>query len=92
MRWPASGTRSAFSGPWKTWVWIAKPGPFPDHHRYSANDLAFAGRWHPADDREGCSKMRGLTAAEAWVLPVEAELAPALIELILEKLRGRQAA
>ena len=34
----------------------------------------------------------GLTAAEAWVLPVEAELAPALIDLILERLRGRQAA
>jgi tetraacyldisaccharide 4'-kinase len=36
--------------------------------------------------------MRGTDAGETWVLPVEAELPPALIELILEKLRGRQAA
>ena len=37
-------------------------------------------------------KCVGLTAGETWVLPVEAELSPALIDLILEKLRGRQAA
>jgi tetraacyldisaccharide 4'-kinase len=37
-------------------------------------------------------KCAGLTVGETWVLPVEAELSPALIELILEKLRGRQAA
>ncbi len=34
-------------------------------------------------------KCAGLTEAEAWVLPVEADVAPALIDLIVEKLRGR---
>jgi tetraacyldisaccharide 4'-kinase len=36
-------------------------------------------------------KCAGLTVGETWVLPVDAELSPALIDLILEKLRGRQA-
>ena len=37
-------------------------------------------------------KCAGLTAGEAWVLPVEAVLPPALIDLIVEKLRGRPTA
>jgi len=65
---------------------------FPDHHRYSANDLAFAADGILLMTEKDAVKCAGLTAGEAWVLPVEAELPPALIELILEKLRGRQAA
>jgi tetraacyldisaccharide 4'-kinase len=37
-------------------------------------------------------KCLALVPGEAWFLPVEAELPPALIELVEEKLRGRQAA
>ena len=66
--------------------------PFPDHHAYSAADLAFAGDGVLLMTEKDAVKCAGLTAAEAWVLPVEAEVAPALIDLILEKLRGRQAA
>jgi tetraacyldisaccharide 4'-kinase len=69
-----------------------KRHPFPDHHAYSAADLAFAGDGVLLMTEKDAVKCAGLTAAEAWVLPVEAELAPALIDLILEKLRGRQAA
>jgi tetraacyldisaccharide 4'-kinase len=65
---------------------------FPDHHRYSANDLAFAADGILLMTEKDAVKCAGLTAGETWVLPVEAELPPALIELILEKLRGRQAA
>mgnify|MGYP000865835249 CR=1 FL=1 len=66
--------------------------PFPDHHSYSAPDLAFASDGVLLMTEKDAVKCAGLTAAEAWVLPVEAELAPALIDLILEKLRGRQTA
>ncbi|MBK8889672.1 MAG: tetraacyldisaccharide 4'-kinase [Dechloromonas sp.] len=66
--------------------------PFPDHHSYSAADLAFAGDGVLLMTEKDAVKCAGLTAAETWVLPVEAELSPALIDLILEKLRGRQAA
>ena len=66
--------------------------PFPDHHRYSAADLAFARNGILLMTEKDAVKCTGLTAGETWVLPVDAELSPALIELILEKLRGRQAA
>ena len=66
--------------------------PFPDHHAYSAADLAFAGDGVLLMTEKDAVKCAGLTVGETWVLPVEAELSPALIDLILEKLRGRQVA
>ena len=66
--------------------------PFPDHYAYLTADLAFAGDGILLMTEKDAVKCAGLTAGETWVLPVEAELSPALIELILEKLRGRQAA
>jgi len=66
--------------------------PFPDHHAYGAADLAFAKDGVLLMTEKDAVKCAGLTAGETWVLPVEAKLSPALIDLILEKLRGRQAA
>lgn len=66
--------------------------PFPDHHRYSPADLAFAKDGILLMTEKDAVKCAGLTSGETWVLPVEAELSPALIDLIVEKLRGRQAA
>ncbi|MDP3537746.1 MAG: tetraacyldisaccharide 4'-kinase [Azonexus sp.] len=66
--------------------------PFPDHHAYAEADLAFASDGILLMTEKDAVKCAGLTLGETWVLPVEAELSPALIDLILEKLRGRQAA
>jgi tetraacyldisaccharide 4'-kinase len=66
--------------------------PFADHHAYSLADLAFARDGILLMTEKDAVKCAGLVAGETWVLPVEAELSPALIEHILEKLRGRQAA
>ena len=66
--------------------------PFPDHHTYSSEDLAFAKPDVLLMTEKDAVKCVGMTAGETWVLPVDAELSPALIDLILEKLRGRQAA
>lgn len=66
--------------------------PFPDHHRYSAADLSFAQDGVLLMTEKDAVKCAGLTMGETWVLPVEAELPPAFVDLILEKLRGRQAA
>jgi len=71
---------------------VFEPHPFPDHHAYTAADLAFAQDGILLMTEKDAVKCAGLTAGETWVLPVEAELSPALIDLILEKLRGRQAA
>jgi tetraacyldisaccharide 4'-kinase len=66
--------------------------PFPDHHRYVQSDLAFAEGGILLMTEKDAVKCAHLTVGEAWVLPVEAELSPALIDHIVEKLRGRQVA
>ena len=66
--------------------------PFPDHHRYAQPDLAFAEGGILLMTEKDAVKCRDLQAGEAWVLPVEADLSPALIDHIVEKLRGRQVA
>jgi len=66
--------------------------PFPDHHAYVAADLAFARDGILLMTEKDAVKCAGLTAGETWVLPVEAELSPALIDLVVEKLRGRPTA
>lgn len=66
--------------------------PFPDHHRYTQSDLAFAEGGVLLMTEKDAVKCANLTLGEAWVLPVEAELSPALIDHIVEKLRGRQVA
>ena len=66
--------------------------PFPDHHAYTPADLALAADGVLLMTEKDAVKCAGLTAGETWVLPVEAGLSPALIELVLEKIRGRKAA
>lgn len=69
-----------------------EPHPFPDHHAYSADDLSFARDGVLLMTEKDAVKCVGLTVGETWVLPVEAELSSALVELVMEKIRGRQAA
>ena len=66
--------------------------PFPDHHRYTAADLVFAEGGILLMTEKDAVKCANLPMGEAWVLPVAAELSPALIDHIVEKLRGRQVA
>ena len=66
--------------------------PFPDHHAYTQSDLAFADDGILLLTEKDAVKCAQLKLGEAWVLPVEAELSSALIDHILEKLRGRQVA
>ena len=63
--------------------------PFADHHPYTVADLAFGEDAVLLMTEKDAVKCADLTQAEAWVLPVEADVAPALIDLIVEKLRGR---
>lgn len=63
--------------------------PFSDHHAYTADDLAFAGDGVLLMTEKDAVKCAPLVPGETWVLPVEAELSPALVKLIVEKIRGR---
>ena len=67
---------------------------FPDHHRYSAADLAFADDGVLLMTEKDAVKCASLTAREAWVLPVDAQIAASadgksLLDTILEEIDGR---
>ena len=62
--------------------------PFPDHHRYLAPDLDFAGDAILATEKDGV-KLRGLSRLPVWVLPVDAQIEPDLATFVMEKIDGR---
>lgn len=68
------------------------PHAFPDHHAYRAEDLDFGPDAVLLMTEKDAVKCAGLSPAPIWMLPVAAELPPALIDLLLEKINGRQAA
>lgn len=68
--------------------------PFPDHHAYGTDDLAFARDGVLLMTEKDAVKCAALSLPEAWVLPVQARLEAApdgrlLLDLLLEKLDGR---
>ena len=66
------------------------PHAFPDHHAYQSSDFAFGEAAVCLMTEKDAVKCAGLIPGEAWVLPVEADIPPALTNLIVEKLRGHQ--
>lgn len=71
--------------------------PFPDHHAYTAADLAFARDGVLLMTEKDAVKCAAIYAGEAWLLPVAAEIlpcagsakVPGLLDIILEKFNGR---
>ncbi|HRQ46416.1 MAG TPA: tetraacyldisaccharide 4'-kinase [Rhodocyclaceae bacterium] len=69
------------------------PHAFPDHHRFSADDLAFAPGEPKILTAKDAVKCRAFAPADTWEFPVTAQIEPIALERILEKLsHGRQAA
>ena len=67
--------------------------PFPDHHHYSVQDLAFASDGVLLMTEKDAVKCARLPLGEAWVLPVAAQISTitqgnSLLVSILEKLNG----
>lgn len=60
--------------------------PFPDHHRYTADDLAFGDGLPVLMTEKDTVKCRGFAAANWWSVPVSAELPPAFFDAIGERL------
>lgn len=60
--------------------------PFPDHHRYQPEDLAFSGAMVMTEKDAVKCAFSGMK--EAWVLAVEAEVDPGLGQIILDKLKN----
>ncbi len=65
---------------------------FPDHHRYSRGDVAFAGAPAVLMTQKDAVKCRAFADARMWMLPIRAHLDPALVELVVEKVDGSQVA
>lgn len=70
-----------------------EPHPFPDHHRYSEEDLEFARNGVLLMTEKDAVKCAAMDLGEAWVLPVTATVEAAqdgrtLLGTILEKLDG----
>ncbi|MDO8292887.1 MAG: tetraacyldisaccharide 4'-kinase [Gallionella sp.] len=70
------------------------PHTFPDHHPYSADDLAFAGCDAILLTEKDAVKCAAFADARYWVLRVDAQLDSALIDHILRKIEshGRKTA
>jgi tetraacyldisaccharide 4'-kinase len=65
---------------------------FPDHHAYTAADLAFARDGVLLTTAKDGVKCAAIYGGEAWVLPVDAQLTPDLSAFVLEKINGRTVA
>jgi len=65
---------------------------FPDHHRFTAEELAFSGATAILMTEKDAVKCAAFADDRCWVLPVRAAPDPALLVLIEEKLRGSQTA
>lgn len=65
---------------------------FSDHHRYQADDFAFARGGTLLMTEKDAVKCSGFALPDAWVLPVDAMLDPELAEWVLEKLDGSSSA
>jgi len=70
------------------------PHAFPDHHSYSANDLAFAGCDALLLTEKDAVKCAAFADERYWVLRVEAQIDPALVDHLLRKIEfhGRKTA
>jgi tetraacyldisaccharide 4'-kinase len=60
--------------------------PYPDHHRYSAADLAYPDANALLMTEKDAVKCIAFADERCWVLRVEAQLDPALTQLILKKI------
>jgi tetraacyldisaccharide 4'-kinase len=63
----------------------AQQHPFPDHHRYSAPDIAFDDADAILMTEKDAVKCTAFATERCWVLRVDAQISPALTQLILEK-------
>lgn len=66
------------------------PHPFPDHHRFTPEDLAFDDGADVLVTEKDAVKLRRYARPNWWVLPVSAKLDPAFGDWLLGKLHARR--
>jgi tetraacyldisaccharide 4'-kinase len=71
---------------------VAVPHAFDDHHAYTRDDLALPGAEVIVMTAKDAVKCATFADARCHALDIRAEIDPALVALVLERLDGRQAA
>jgi tetraacyldisaccharide 4'-kinase len=66
--------------------------PFPDHHAFTPVDVAFPGAAAILMTAKDAVKCAAFADDRCWYLPVRARIDPALVECVLARIHGRQAA
>ncbi len=64
----------------------AQPHAFPDHHHYRATDIAFENADVILMTEKDAVKCAAFATEQCWVLRVDAQIDPALAQLIIEKI------
>ncbi len=64
------------------------PHPFPDHHPFTPQDLAFSDGLPVVMTEKDAVKLRGAPGSDWWVLPVHTNIDPAFGDWLLAKLSG----
>jgi tetraacyldisaccharide 4'-kinase len=65
---------------------------FPDHHEFAPGDIAFPGAVAILMTQKDAVKCTAFADERCWYLPLRAIVDPALVALVLEKIRGFKAA
>jgi len=66
--------------------------PFPDHYAFTRDDLEFENAVAILMTEKDAVKCAAFADDRCWCLPVQAAIDPALVERVLARLHGRQAA
>jgi tetraacyldisaccharide 4'-kinase len=66
----------------------ATPHAFPDHHDYTAEDIALSGAIAILMTQKDAVKCKAFADERCWYLPLHAIIDPALVALALEKIHG----
>jgi tetraacyldisaccharide 4'-kinase len=99
-RWRAGGVHAVagIAHPERFFALVRKLGidaqchPFADHHHFVGEDLAFADARAILMTEKDAVKCVAFADERFWYLPVRAHLDPALVDLVLERIHGYQAA
>ena len=71
---------------------VATAHAFPDHHGYTADDIAFPGAVAILMTQKDAVKCAAFADERCWYLPLRAIIDPALVALVEEKIHGFKAA
>ena len=65
---------------------------FPDHHPYTRNEVAFPNAPAVLMTEKDAVKCRAFGDARMWMQPIDARIDPALVDFVLERIDGPEAA